>query len=416
MIEGPYKLPEGWRWVRLGEVLFSIESGRRPRGGVKWVERGIPSIGAEHIDERGKFDWRKIKFVSEEFYKGMHKGLINIGDILLVKDGSTIGRVAYVDSSFPFNTACVNEHVFTLKVKQETVFSKYLFYFLRGPLAQSQIRNFVRGAAQGGLSRSFVQELLVPIPPLEYQYLLVQKLDKLLELLDEAKDARRSAALLSNILLQSMIDHAFSKVEPTGLCADIITFNPRSGPSFRTSPDGRGIPVLMPSSVSGFGVDLSKVEYGRGDEKIDPKDLLEPGDIIIARGNKPEQVGNAGVVPEDARGWVCANLLMKLRVDLERTEPHFFVWWFRTSYMRDVIKRSLSGTNPSIQKINQKKILGFPFPVQISLAEQRRIVAYLDQVQAWVTALKKAQEATETELRRLEQAILDKAFRGGLSL
>jgi len=48
------------------------------------------------------------------------------------------------------------------------------------------------------------------------------------------------------------------------------------------------------------------------------------------------------------------------------------------------------------------------------LEKQRRIVTYLDQVQARVIALQKAQETTEAELHRLEQAILDKAFRGEL--
>ena len=50
----------------------------------------------------------------------------------------------------------------------------------------------------------------------------------------------------------------------------------------------------------------------------------------------------------------------------------------------------------------------------LSLPEQRRIVAYLEQIQAQVTALKQAQETTEAELHRLEQAILDKAFKGKL--
>jgi len=41
-------------------------------------------------------------------------------------------------------------------------------------------------------------------------------------------------------------------------------------------------------------------------------------------------------------------------------------------------------------------------------------VAYLDKIQRQVTALKHVQAETEAELRRLEQAILDKAFRGEL--
>ncbi len=48
------------------------------------------------------------------------------------------------------------------------------------------------------------------------------------------------------------------------------------------------------------------------------------------------------------------------------------------------------------------------------LETQRRIVAYLDAIQERVKALKQAQGATEAQLKRLEQAILDKAFRGEL--
>jgi type I restriction enzyme S subunit len=48
------------------------------------------------------------------------------------------------------------------------------------------------------------------------------------------------------------------------------------------------------------------------------------------------------------------------------------------------------------------------------LEEQRRIVAHLQEVQEKTKALKEAQEQTEAELKRLEQAILEKAFRGEL--
>jgi type I restriction enzyme S subunit len=48
------------------------------------------------------------------------------------------------------------------------------------------------------------------------------------------------------------------------------------------------------------------------------------------------------------------------------------------------------------------------------ITEQQRLVAYLDSIQAQATALKHAQEDTDAELRRLEQAILDRAFRGEL--
>lgn len=49
-----------------------------------------------------------------------------------------------------------------------------------------------------------------------------------------------------------------------------------------------------------------------------------------------------------------------------------------------------------------------------SLSEQRRIVDYLDELQAKVDELKKAQTETLVELDALMPSILDKAFRGEL--
>ena len=79
-----------------------------------------------------------------------------------------------------------------------------------------------------------------------------------------------------------------------------------------------------------------------------------------------------------------------------------------------------------IEQLNINKMRGASYPAVTDndvfetyiplppLPEQHRIVAYLDQIQAQVIALKQAQQETESELERLEQAILDRAFRGEL--
>ncbi len=48
------------------------------------------------------------------------------------------------------------------------------------------------------------------------------------------------------------------------------------------------------------------------------------------------------------------------------------------------------------------------------MTEQRRIVAYLDDLQAKVDSLKKTQAETAAELDALLPAILDRAFKGEL--
>jgi len=213
----------------------------------------------------------------------------------------------------------------------------------------------------------------------------------------------------------SFIQHAMDGCEKcNGHLGDVLVVNPRSGPSFVTDRDWTGTPVLMPSSVTGFGVNTSKLEFGAGNEIVSPKDRLEPGDILIARGNKREQVGNAGIVPEEAKGWVCANLLMRTRLDQRVADSKFFIYWLRSPRMREYVGAHMSGTNPNIQKINQRTLLGIPYPTSTPIEKQRRIVSQLDGLQDKMDALKKVQGETGNQLDILLPSLLDKAFKGEL--
>jgi type I restriction enzyme S subunit len=69
--------------------------------------------------------------------------------------------------------------------------------------------------------------------------------------------------------------------------------------------------------------------------------------------------------------------------------------------------------NPSYPSLRLSEISKLIIPLP-PLEDQRRIVAYFQDVQGKIRALKEAQARTEAELKRLEQAILDKAFRGEL--
>ena len=52
--------------------------------------------------------------------------------------------------------------------------------------------------------------------------------------------------------------------------------------------------------------------------------------------------------------------------------------------------------------------------LQTALDEQRRIVAYLDALQAQVNELTALQDVTQAELDALLPSVLDRAFRGEL--
>ena len=80
--------------------------------------------------------------------------------------------------------------------------------------------------------------------------------------------------------------------------------------------------------------------------------------------------------------------------------------------MQRIVSDSMSGTNPTIQKINQTKILKLHFPTHLGVDKQRQIIAKFDALQAEVDRLKALQAENAAQLNILLPTILERAFKG----
>lgn len=218
MTEGPYKLPEGWRWVKLRDVLAAVETGLRPKGGVGRLQSGIPSIGGEHLTDNGGFHLSKLRYIPEDFYAKMRRGRIQIGDILVVKDGATTGKVSIVPTDWPFDNSAVNEHIFILRPNKDII-REYLFFYLYSPIGQQEIKKNFQGSAQGGINRSFAEHVNIPLPLLPEQRRIVARIEELMGRVREARRLRAEARQDAERLWQSVLAETFPRpgsALPTG--------------------------------------------------------------------------------------------------------------------------------------------------------------------------------------------------------
>jgi type I restriction enzyme S subunit len=202
-------LPEGWIEINLEQILQALESGSRPKGGVRGIAEGIPSIGGEHINENGGFRFEKIKFVPHNFFKQMNHGQIQTGDILVVKDGATTGKVALVRNDFPYKPAVINEHVFICRPR-EAVYPPFLFYFLFSKEGQDRILENFRGSAQGGINQSFAPGTNIPLAPLTEQKRIVAKVAALLARVNATKECLAKVSVILKCFRQAVLAAACS--------------------------------------------------------------------------------------------------------------------------------------------------------------------------------------------------------------
>ena len=137
--------------VPLSELIKTIESGSRPKGGAE--TSGIPSIGAEKIDGFGRYDYSNEKFISTDYFRRLKRGIVFSGDVMLYKDGAYAGKSSMALDGFPHKTCAVNEHVFLLRTKDNRA-QFFLYFTLRNEDVYKKIHALACGkAAQPGLNQ-----------------------------------------------------------------------------------------------------------------------------------------------------------------------------------------------------------------------------------------------------------------------
>ncbi len=204
MTEGPYKLPEGWRWVRLGEV-FELQQGasmspkrrvgRNPSPFLRTKNVLWGTVDLSSVDE--------MDFRDEE----VEKLRLQPGD-LLVCEGGDVGRTALWEGQLPL--ALYQNHIHRLRAKDTSVEPRFIMYWMQ---AAYQVFLAYQGAesrtAIPNLSGRRLKQFLAPLPPLSEQRCIVAHLEAVQERLRTLKAAQAETDEKLKQLEQSILDKAF---------------------------------------------------------------------------------------------------------------------------------------------------------------------------------------------------------------
>ena len=204
------EIPYGWEVTTLGEHLSALETGKRPKGGVRDVEDGIPSIGAENINGIGQHNFLVEKFIPRRFFKDMRKGVVLDRDVAIYKDGAYIGKSSYFRDGFPHVECCVNEHVFLLRSSGDRLRQNALYLWLQDSATVQTIRSKNANAAQPGINQQTIKGLVMVLPDsttaANFDRLVEPLFAEVINLAKKIKSLSRARDLLLPRLLTGQID------------------------------------------------------------------------------------------------------------------------------------------------------------------------------------------------------------------
>ena len=172
--------PEGVVFHKLKELCISIKDGMHNLPKTS-LERGdYPIISAQNIYDN-RIDYHAKRFVDKETFEKENKRTnVELGDVLLTIV-ATIGRSAVVKDN---KRILLQRSVCVLK-PNERILPEFLKYSLDKTDVQRYMLSNAHGSAQAGLYLNQVEEIDIPVPPLEVQRKIVEILDSFSELTAE---------------------------------------------------------------------------------------------------------------------------------------------------------------------------------------------------------------------------------------
>lgn len=406
--EKPFEIPDSWKWIRLGDVLYNYDGKR------------IPVSVAEREHRQKIYDYYGASGVIDK----IDNYLFSKPLLLISEDGANLVARRTPIAFIATGKYWVNNHAHVFD-GINLLFLKYISIFI----ASTDISNFVTGTAQPKLNQRNLNKILVAIPPLEEQKRIVAKIEQLMPLVDEyAKSYNRLQKIDSEFddkLKQSILQYAMEgklvKQDPNDEPASVllekikaekaelvkekkikktkplppitdaekpfdipdswewvrlgdVAENIRYG--FTASAKNKGnCKFLRITDIQNGVVQWSNVPFcDIPQNKI--KDLqLSSGDVLIARTGGT--VGKSFCVKKLSEQTVFASYLIRIRLLLlERNDYISFI--LKSPMYWNFISRKQSGTGQP--NVNASKLSEFVFPLP-PIKEQERIT------QKWINLI-----------------------------
>lgn len=207
--ELPFEIPEGWKWVRLGEIIKEP-----PRNGYspKAVDFETPvktlKLGAVTY---GVFNPAEYKYINEDIPQKSYCWLKN-GDILIERSNSIeyVGICAIYtgnDNEFMYPDLLMRFRVFDI------LSNKFVHKAMISPFNRTYFMNNAKGSQKTmpKINQECVVNTIIPLPPLAEQKEIVRVVESQLAKVDQLEKQITERETMTKQLMQSILKDAFGE-------------------------------------------------------------------------------------------------------------------------------------------------------------------------------------------------------------
>lgn len=350
-MERRLSMKHGWEYKKLGEIC-QIVTGSTPKTSVQEYWGGkYPWVTPAELKGDVFIDDTE-RHITDEAVAHTNVTLLPIGTVLL-SSRAPIGKVAITTREMYCNQGFKN------LICSDTIFNKYLYFWLKGKT--DYLNSLGRGATFKEISKSIVENIQIPLPPIQSQQSIVSELDKINELICLKKEQLKDYDNLAQSIFYEMFGDPVANdkkwdIESLGKVCDVRDGTHDSPQYLQESPY---ILITSKNLVNGK-IDYSNVNYISEEDyiAINKRSQVDDGDIIMAMIGT---IGNPIIVKLEEHKFCIKNVaLIKFFNDSLVSNKYVHSLLNNESYLTFIKSQNKGGTQKFVALGTIRKL---PIPI-----------------------------------------------------
>ncbi|MES5396709.1 restriction endonuclease subunit S [Bacillus amyloliquefaciens] len=424
--EQTYEVPENWVYFKFTSI-FDVQGGTQPPKSqfVDEEREGYVRLVQIRDFSSDKYktyipDTQKLRKMKEE-------------DILIARYGASIGRIL-TGLSGAYNVALAK-----VVYPKGKIDKKFLFWLLKSEHFQIPLMGISR-SAQSGFNKNDLSYFKMPLPPLNEQKRIAEKVECLLSKIDEANQLIEEAKETFELRRAAILDKAFRGELSKGLHVkeknenneDEIEFNHNNEEFYElpynwrwvslesvceTITDGdhqappkseEGIPFLVISNINKGVLDFQETRFVPKEyyNKLHAKRKPKVGDVLYS------VTGSYGIpVLVDTDKEFCFQRHIAILKPSEDIRSKYLYYILKSRLVYNQATNYATGTAQLTVPLSGLRKIKIPLP---SLNEQNYIVGKIERMFNKQAYAEKFCIISNENIEVLKQSILSKAFKGEL--
>ena len=403
------ELPNNWQLLKLKAVV-QHKKGKKPKILSETQDNNfLPYVDIKAFEKR----------IIQKYAHETDGVLAEPEDTLMVWDGARSGLVG------KGLRGVIGSTLSRLTPKSDNIERDYLHYYFVSQF--SFINTNTKGTGIPHVDPAKLWDLDFPLPPIEEQKRIAEKLDGVLAKVEAAQARLDKIPAILKRFRQSVLASATSgeltKEWREENDADLEWKRVQVSEIVEKIEAGKSIKCdERPPQNDEFGIiKISAVTWGVYNE-LESKTLFDKsvflenrrinvGDFLISRANTIELLGMPVIVHEVTKNLMLSDKVLRLVMD--DIDKSWLSFYFRSQEGRKQIENGSSGNQESMRNIGQKALMAIELK-NPTKPEKLEIIRRVDELFSKADSVEQQYNAAKACLDKLTQSILKKAFKGEL--